>query len=102
VLEMALDELTVLKDPASVEHLEALVLGKKEFKAGVRQKAVIALAVVPCDRAAEALYKIIRDAAQPLMVRRTALGGLYSHGSSLAASLAAQLSILSPGDPLVA
>ena len=99
---MALDELTVLKDPASVEYLEALVLSKQEFKAGVREKAVVALAAVPCDRAAEALYKIIRDVAQPLMVRRTALGGLYSHGSSVAASLAAKLSSLPPGDPLVA
>ena len=83
VLEMALDELTVLKDPASVEHLEALVLGKKEFKAGVLEKAVIALGAVPSDRTAEALYKIIGDAAQPLLVRRTALGGLYNHVSVL-------------------
>ena len=102
VLEMALDELTVLKDPASVEHLESLVLGKKEFKAGVREKAVIALAAVPNDRAAEALYKIIGDAAQPLMVRRIALGGLYNHASSMAAGLAAKLSGLPAGDPLAA
>jgi HEAT repeat protein len=102
VLEMALDELTVLKDPASVEHLEALVLGKKEFKAGVREKAVFALAAVPNDRAAEALYKIIGDAAQPLMVRRTALGGLYNYASSMAAGLVAKLSGLPSGDPLAA
>ena len=100
VLEMALDELTVLKDPASVEHLEALVLGKKEFKTGVLEKAVIALGAVPSDRAAEALYKIIGDAAQPLLVRRTALGGLYNHGSALASGLVAKLASLPPGDPL--
>jgi len=102
VLEMALDELTMLKDPASVEHLEALVLGKKEFKAGVLEKAVIALGAVPSDRAAQALYKIIVDRAQPLLVRRTALGGLYNHGSRLAAGLVAKLSNLSPDDPLAA
>jgi hypothetical protein len=100
VLEMALDELTVLKDPASVEHLEALVLGKKEFKAGVLEKAVIALGSVPSDRAAEALYKIIVDAAQPLLVRRTALGGLYNHGSAMAAGFVAKLASLPPGDSL--
>ena len=100
VLEMALDELTVLKDPASVEHLEALVLGKKEFKAGVLEKAVIALGAVPSDRAAEALYKIIVDTAQPLLVRRTALGGLYNHGSAMAAGLVAKLASLPAGDPL--
>jgi hypothetical protein len=102
VLEMALDELTVLKDPASVEHLEALVLGKKEFKAGVLEKAVIALGAVPSDRAAEALYKIVGDAAQPLLVRRTALGGLYNHGSAIAAGLVEKLDIIPPGDPLAA
>ncbi len=100
VLEMALDELTVLKDLASVEHLEALVLGKKEFKAGVLEKAVIAIGAVPCDRAAEALYKIIGDTAQPLLVRRTALGGLYNHGSALAPSLVERLASLPPDDPL--
>jgi HEAT repeat protein len=102
VLEMALDELTVLKDPASVEHLEALVLGKKEFKAGVLEKAVIALGAVPSDRAAEALFKIVGDAAQPLLVRRTALGGLYNHGSAIAAGLVEKLDIIPPGDPLAA
>jgi hypothetical protein len=102
VLEMALDELTILKDPASVEHLEALVLGKKEFKAGVLEKAVIALGAVPSDRAPEALYKIIVGAAQPLLVRRTALGGLYNHGSAIAAGLVAKLASLPPGDPMAA
>jgi hypothetical protein len=102
VLEMALDELTVLKDPASVDHLEALVLGKKEFKAGVLEKAVIALSAVPSDRTAEVLYKIIGDAAQPLLVRRTALSGLHNHASVLASSLEAKLASLSPGDPLLA
>jgi HEAT repeat protein len=102
VLEMALDELTVLKDPVSAEHLEALVLGKKEFKAGVLEKAVIALGAVPSDRAAEALYKIIVDAAQPLLVRRAALGGLYNHGSASAPGFVAKLGSLPAGDPLSA
>ena len=97
---MALDELTVLKEPVSVPYLEGLVLGQKELKAGVREKAVIALGAVPTDSAAEALYKIIRDAAQPLLVRRAALGGLYNHGSPLATGLVAQLADLTPGDPL--
>ena len=102
LLEMALDELTMLKDPASVEHLEALVQGKKELKAGVLQKAVIALGAVPSDRAAEALYKIIADAAQPLLVRRAALGSLYNHGSPKAGGLVTKLSNLPASDPLSA
>ncbi len=100
VLEMALDELTVLKDPMSVEHLEALVLSKKEFKGGVLEKAVIALGAVPSDRAADALYKVIADVAQPLPVRRTALGGLYNHASAKAGGLVSKLSSLPANDPL--
>jgi hypothetical protein len=102
VLEMALDELTVLKDPASVEHLKALVVGKKEFKTSVLEKAVVALGAVPSDPAAEALYTIITDTARPLPVRRTALGGLYNHGSALAPGLVAKLASLPPSDPLAA
>ena len=102
LLEMALDELTMLKDPASVEHLEALVRGKKELKAGVLQKAVIALGAVPSDRAAEGLYKIIADAAQPLLVRRAALGSLYNHGSPKAGGFITKLSNLPASDPLSA
>jgi HEAT repeat protein len=102
VLEMALDELTVLKDPSSVVHLQAVVLGGKEFKAGVLEKAVIALGAVPSDAAAEALYTIIWDAQQPMMVRRTALGGLYNHGSALARNWVAKLSGLPSSDPLAA
>jgi hypothetical protein len=102
VLEMALDELTVLKDLASVEYLEALVLGKNECKAGGLEKAVVAIGAVPCDRAAEALFKIIADTAQPLLVRRAALGGLYNHGSAVAPSLVEKLSSLPADDPLAA
>ncbi|MFZ0960462.1 MAG: HEAT repeat domain-containing protein [Terriglobia bacterium] len=100
VVEMALDELTILKDPASVEYLEALVLTKGELKTSVLEKAVIALGAVPSDRAAGALYGIIIDAAQPLLVRRTALGGLYNHGSAMAPGLVEKLASLPPGDPL--
>ena len=100
VLEMALDELTILKDPASVEYLEALLLTKKELKTRVLEKAVIALAAVPSDRAAGALYGIIMDTTQPLLVRRAALGGLYNHGSAMAAGLVEKLANLPPGDLL--
>ena len=101
VLEMALDELTVLKDPASLGYLEALLV-KRDFKAGALEKAVIALAAIPSDRAAEALYKILADTGQALLVRRTALGGLCNHPSAAAAQLVAKLTNLPAGDPLSA
>jgi uncharacterized membrane protein YgcG len=99
VLEMALDELTVLKDPASLDHLEALII-KKDFKVGALEKAVIALAAIPSDRAAEVLYRILTDTGQALLVRRTALGGLYNHPSAAAARLVAKFTDLPAGDRL--
>jgi hypothetical protein len=102
VIEMALDELTILKDPASVEHLEALVCLKRDFKAGVLEKAAKALAAVPSDGAAAALYGIVSDAGQPLPVRRAALEGLYNHPSAAAVRLVPRLAHLPPGDPLAA
>jgi HEAT repeat protein len=102
VLEMALDELTILKDPAVVDRLESLVLGKGDFKAGAREKAVIALAAIPSDRTVAALYKIATDTSQPLLVRRAAVGGLYNHSSAAAPGLVARLTTLEPGDPLLA
>jgi HEAT repeat protein len=100
VLEMALDELTILKDPASVDHLEALVFLKRDFKAGVLEKAAKALAAVPSEGAAEALYTIVADAGQALPVRRAALEGLYNHPSAAAVRLVARLADLPRGDPL--
>ncbi|HTS71219.1 MAG TPA: hypothetical protein VMO17_19755 [Terriglobia bacterium] len=100
VLEMALDELTVLKDPASVEHLERLLVGAKGLRAGVLEKAVIALGALRSDRAANALFGIIMDTEQPLLVRRAALGGLFNHRSALAPGLVEKLSGLPPTDAL--
>jgi hypothetical protein len=102
VLEMALDELTILRDPASVDHLEALVFLKRDFKAGVLEKAVKALAAVPSDGAAEALYRIVADAGQALPVRRTGLNGLYNHLSAAAVRLVPRLADLPSDDPLAA
>jgi hypothetical protein len=99
VLEIALDELTILKDPAAVPHLEALLLRPGDFRAGVLEKAVIALAAIPSNRGAEALYKIAADKAQPMLVRRAALGGLYNHSRAVARGLVERLSALEPGDP---
>jgi hypothetical protein len=99
VLEMALDELTILKDPASLGHLEALLV-KRDFKVGTLEKAVIALAAIPSDRAAEVLYQILADSGHALLVRRTALGGLYNHPSAAAVQLVAKLTNLPAGNPL--
>jgi hypothetical protein len=82
--------------------LEALVFLKRDFKAGVLEKAVKALAAVPSDGAAEALYRIVADAGQALPVRRTGLNGLYNHLSAAAVRLVPRLADLPSDDPLAA
>ncbi len=74
-------------------------MGKGNFKAGVLEKAVIALAAVPTDQAAEALAKIIADTGQPLALRRAALEGLYHHPSAVAPGLVERLRTLDLCDP---
>jgi HEAT repeat protein len=97
VLELALDELTVLKDPSTVSHLEAL-LHKGDSKVGAREKAVITLAAIPSDAAAEILYKVCLDTGQAPLVRRAAQGSLYNHASAAAARLMAKLNQVAPED----
>jgi len=99
VQEMALVELMILKDPATAACLEDL-FHMKNVKAGVLGKAVIALAAIPSNDAAEGLYRILADSGQALPVRRAALGSLYSHPSAGAVRLLARLPELPPDDPL--
>jgi HEAT repeat protein len=100
VLEMVLDELIFLKDPASVEGVEKLIYEKKPGRAGVLEKAIMVLAAVPSDRAAELLYKVLRDAAQPWTVRKMAMARLRNNSSAAATRLLAQIANLPPSDPL--
>ncbi len=102
VLEIVLDELTFLKDPASVEGLEKLIFKSTPTKAGVSEKAIMILAAVPSDRAAEALYKILFDPEQDIPVRKRAMGGLYDHPSAAAMRLLAKATNLPPSDPMAA
>ncbi len=76
VLELSLDELTFLKDPAAVEGLERFIEQKKSSKARGLEKAVKVLAAIPSDRAAEVLGRVLADRGQAQSVRRTALVAL--------------------------
>ncbi len=100
VLELALDELMFLKDAASVAGLEKLIFQEKESKIGVADKAVMILASIPSDRAAEVLYKVLCDPGQTVSVRRAAFAGLCQNSSTGAMQLVARLSSLPPDDPL--
>lgn len=100
VLDMVLDELMFLKDAASVAGLEKLIFQEKERKLGVAGKAVMILASIASDRAAEVLYKVVCDPGQTASVRKAAFAGLCRVPSTAAMQLVARLSSLPPDDPL--
>ncbi len=102
VLELVLDELMFLKDAASVAGLEKLIFQEKESKIGVADKAVMILASIPSDRAAEVLYRVVCDPGQAVSVRRAAFAGLSNNSSTAARQLVARLLSLPPDDPLSA
>lgn len=81
VLELALDELTFLKDPASVDGLECFIKERKTRRGGWLEKAVKGLAAIPSDRAAEVLGGVLADRGQSQSVRRTALVALSCNPS---------------------
>jgi hypothetical protein len=101
VLEMALDELTFLRDPGSVSSLEQFIAQKKGSKARGLEKAVRVLAALRSDRAVEVLAMILGDRGQAQSVRRAALVGLSCSPSPHAHRLMFVFSGQDPKDELV-
>jgi hypothetical protein len=101
-LEMALDELTFLKDPASVAGLTEFLQGEGRNKPAHAERATQMLAVIPAEPAQEFLGKVLADAGQPAPLRRAALLALshcpFATGQRILTAFAAA----GAGDPLVA
>lgn len=99
-LELALDELTLLKDPASIEGLELLILGREDVKTVTLEKALRALAVLPAERAAEALGKVLSCPELAPALRKTALEALsrspFALGQRLHAEFTSRLASAPP------
>lgn len=102
VLDLALDELTLLKDPAIVGGVERFISQTKDGRAGSLGKAVKVLAAIPSDRAADVLSRLLSDTGLALSVRRAALIALSFSTSPQARRLMDKFSQLDPKDELVA
>ncbi|MBI4463964.1 MAG: HEAT repeat domain-containing protein [Acidobacteria bacterium] len=102
LLESALDQLAVLRDPSVVDLAAALFFGENVPRTGTLEKAVRAVAVMPAEPAVKLLGRILADPGQPLSARRTALLTLKSSPVSLAQQVLAAFARDFPQDPLAA
>jgi hypothetical protein len=100
VLDMALDELTFLKDPESVEGLRQFVLAAAGSRTGALEKAVRALATIGSSQSLEVLGKVLSDSGQAASVRNVALLGLGRSLLPKAKQILSEFVRLAPNDPL--
>ena len=74
--DVALDELTLLRDPSAIQGLEEFLHRGQEIKTGTLFKAIQVLSVLPTENAVEALGQVLSDTSHALAVRRAALVSL--------------------------
>ena len=102
ILELALDELSFLKEQSSVGGVEQFILQNKGQKSAALDKAVRVLAGVNTDRATEALGRVVSDAGHALPIRKTALEALSRSPLAIAQEFLTGFARGSPNDPLAA
>jgi len=100
VLELALDELSFLKDPASVEGLGQFIFGSKGSKTMALEKAVRVLAAIPSESAGQVLGMVLFDTGQAPSVRKSALDALSHCPFSFVGPFLAEFARHAPSDPL--
>jgi HEAT repeat protein len=100
VLETALDELSFLRDPASVDGLQQFLFAKTGSRTGALEKAVRSLAAIALEQAVEVLGKVLSDTGQAPFVRNTELLALGYSSPPLARRILAEFVRLAPNDPL--
>ena len=98
--EAILNELIMMKDPATIQPIGEFILLGSDSKTGILEKAAQVLAVIPDERTVEALGRILYDAKQPLSLRRVALSALKSSPFPLARQRLDEFPQRSPSDPL--
>jgi HEAT repeat protein len=98
--EAALDELLLLKDPATAQGIGDFVLARGETKGGLLLKGIEVLAVLPSEEAAAVLGKVLCDTKTSPAIRKAALLKLAGRPSAQAQQMLADFARLNPLDPL--
>ena len=101
-LDMALDELTFAKDPASVEGLTNFIQRDGRSKLAAAERAIHLLAAIPTDPAQEYLGTVLADTNQLSPLRKAALLALCHSAFAPAQRILSAFAASSGGDPLVA
>jgi HEAT repeat protein len=102
ILDLALDELSFLKDPTSILGIEKLVSLNKGSKNPAIERAIRVLGSVPSEFAVEALGRILFDAEQWMAARKAALDCLGRSPYATVKKLLVDFLRLFPNDPLLA
>ncbi|MBI3894836.1 MAG: HEAT repeat domain-containing protein [Acidobacteria bacterium] len=100
--DAALDELILLRDPATSQGLEEFVHQGKGVKTGTLLKVVQVLSVLPSEASVDTLGRLLSDMSQTHQVRRAALVSLSRSPFPRAQRLLAEFANLNPADPLAA
>jgi hypothetical protein len=102
VAELALDELSFRKDPATIDGLEKFLQLSKGTKPGALEKAVYALGVIHAERAVRVLGVVLADTGQVPLVRRAAADGLLRSTQPVARRLLEAYVRVAPNEPVAA
>jgi hypothetical protein len=99
--ESTLDELVLLKDGSALEPLEDLLLQHSSVKAGVLEKALLALAAIPDERVVDILGRILAYSEAPASLRRMAFQALKNSSYRSAQQKISEYRHHAPNDPLL-
>ena len=102
ILDLALDELSFLRDPSSVSGIEQLVSLNKASKNRAIEKAIRVLGSIPSEFAVEALGRILFDAEQGMAARKIALDCLSRSPYAASRKFLSDFPARFPNDPLAA
>ena len=102
ILELALDELSFLKDPKSIPGIEQFVSLNKGSKSPLLERATRVLASVSSESAVEALGRILFDPEQSVAVRKVALDCLSRSPYAAGRRFLNDFPVRFPNDPLAA
>lgn len=100
-LDMALDELMFLKDSSAIDGLARFIFHSGNANQAAVEKAIRVLASIPSERSAQMLEQMLRDASQPVCVRRVALHCLSSNPFAQVQRMLTEFAYQAEDDPCV-
>jgi HEAT repeat protein len=100
-LDMAMDELMFLKDSSAIDGLARFIFRSGNANQAAVEKGIRVLASIPSERSAQMLEQMLRDASQPVCIRRVALQSLSSSPFAQVQRMLTEFAYQTENDPCV-